>query len=120
MPGACQSTRMPVEAAATTIARLQGIFAGPGRGAGGAPEPPPGVAPGAGRLPVHQDAGGSGRHDDRQAPGDLRGSCSGSRHSVTFSLLWHAVRYFWTEAYLFRYLIMARLWPMLSVVKSMQ
>src|ERR1017187_10670249 len=94
------------------------IPGGGGGGAGAPPQPAPRVGADAGRLPVHQDAGGSGRHDDRQAPGDLRGSCSRSRHSVNFSLLWHAVRYFWTEAYLFRYLIMARLWPMLSVVKD--
>ena len=48
--------------------------------AAGAHQPVPGIAADAGRLPVHQDAGRSGGHQDRQAPGDLRGSCSGGQH----------------------------------------
>ena len=64
-----------------------GDIFGDRKGTADAHQPIPGVAADTGRIPIDQDAGGRGSQNDGQTPRDLRGSCPGGQHSVTFSLL---------------------------------
>ena len=89
--GACDDLARPRETAEPDHTRLvnghDGDVFGYRKRASGAHQPVPCITSDTGRLPVHQDAGRYRNQHDREAPGDLRGSCSCGQHSATFRIL---------------------------------